>query len=147
MRKKSKSVKNFDSNFRNFAKIMKKTMDKANGLGLAAPQVGENIRMFIIIYEYNTPNQKTLYVVNPEILYHSEETFVDEEGCLSLPKKFEKIERWKRIKVKFQDLDGNEIIMDLEGLNAREFQHEFDHLDGILFIDRIKSFISQMNEV
>ncbi len=113
-----------------FIREMSETMYTEDGVGLAAPQVGISKRFFM----YDT-GEKLNVVVNPEILERSIETESGEEGCLSIPDVFEEVRRSTRIKVKYFERDGNEVIKILEGYEARVFQHEFDHLNGKLFID------------
>ncbi|MFA6305890.1 MAG: peptide deformylase [Candidatus Gracilibacteria bacterium] len=137
LRAKSKEVKKFDAALRRFVKNLKDTMMFKDGLGIAAPQVGKNIRVFIVAIDYNKKSEKILPMINPEILKKSEEMVEGEEGCLSLPNKFAKVMRCKEITVEFFDLDGVRQVLNLRGLNARVVQHENDHLDGILFLDRL----------
>ncbi|MEK7673093.1 MAG: peptide deformylase [Patescibacteria group bacterium] len=137
LRAMSTPVKKFDASLKKFAKDLKDAMVKAKGLGIAAPQVGQNIRVFITVLNYKTDQQVTVTMVNPEILEHGLETNIDEEGCLSLPAIYGKVERFNKVLVKFFDLDGNEQVFSLQGLNARVVQHENDHINGVLFIDRI----------
>ncbi len=111
---------------------MIETMYLEDGVGLAAPQVGLSLRMFVMDY-----GDGPIKVINPEIIEKSEEKVIDEEGCLSLPDVFAEVERAKWIKVRFQNERGEWQEMELEGYSARVFQHEYDHLDGILFIDRL----------
>jgi peptide deformylase len=138
LRQKSKEVRVFNSTLKNFANAMRVAMNKADGLGLAAPQVGENLRMVLVTLNYNSDNQMLVAMVNPVILSHNDEMALDEEGCLSLPGVFGKVPRYTQISMKFQDLDGTEIRLNLKGLNARVVQHETDHLDGVLFVDKMK---------
>lgn len=137
LRAKSKPVKKFDAELRKFVKDMKETMMFADGLGIAAPQVGKNIRAFIIVMDYNKKSEKIFAMINPEILEKSEEMEEGEEGCLSIPGKFAKVMRHKEITVEFFDLEGVRQILNLRNLNARVVQHENDHIDGILFVDRL----------
>lgn len=139
LRTKSEPVENFDSGLKKLIKKMREQMKKAKGLGLAAPQVGENIRVCVVVLNYDTPSEMIIPMVNPEILSHGEEEVLGEEGCLSLPGIYAKVERWGEISVEFCDVGGGKHILQLNGLNARVVQHEIDHLDGVLFIDRIKS--------
>src|SRR3989338_5122321 len=139
LRAVSQPVKKFDAGLKKFTKELKQAMFEANGLGIAAPQVGKNIRVFIVILNYKTENQIVLPMVNPEIISHGEGLTVAEEGCLSLPGIFGKVERYKTIKVEFFDLDGARHALKLNDLNARVVQHENDHLNGVLFIDRMKA--------
>lgn len=138
LRTVSEPVKKFDESLKKFAKDLKKTMIKAKGLGIAAPQVDKNIRVFIATLNYKTDSQVIVTMVNPEIVAHSKETEVGEEGCLSLPGKFGNVERFKRVTVEFFDPDGGGQMLELSGLNARVVQHETDHINGILFVDRMQ---------
>eukprot|EP00605_Chrysophyceae_sp_TOSAG23-4_P001199 GSChrysophyteH1.ASY1.ANO1.1308.1 assembled CDS len=106
------------------------------GIGLAAPQVGINERIMV----FNETGERDikeaeLVLCNPELISESEETWVDEEACLSFPKIFGSVRRAKQVVIQYQDLDGEHWEMELEDLPARIFLHEFDHLHGVLFID------------
>ena len=138
LRKKSVNVKKFDANLKKFVKNLRETMVKKDGLGLAAPQVGENIRAITVAMNYGGENKVIVAMVNPVISWHGEEILIAEEGCLSLPGIFKNVERFKELKVEFFTVEGERSILKLEGLNARVIQHEIDHLDGILFTDRVK---------
>lgn len=131
------SVKKFDNDLKKLVKDMKETMIKASGLGLAAPQVGVNTRIFVLILDYKKRDEKIIAMINPEILEHSLDTEIAEEGCLSVPNFFAKVERWRGVRVEFFDVEGTRQILDLSGLDAREVQHENDHLDGVLFVDKL----------
>ncbi|MEZ4087704.1 MAG: peptide deformylase [Candidatus Gracilibacteria bacterium] len=117
---------------------MEETMHDANGIGLAAPQVGVNDRVVVCFFNNGTDHELIVDMVNPEIVEMGEEMEVAEEGCLSLPGKFDKVARATELTVKFLDVKGNEHVLKLKGLNARIVQHEVDHLDGMLYIDRVK---------
>jgi peptide deformylase len=134
LRQKAKEVENPKS--REIASLvldMLETMEKNdNALGLAATQVGALVRLCIIKF-----NGKIYVLINPKIKSKSWKKEVKEEGCLSFPGKFIFIKRPKKITVEALDKNGNKIIIKAEGLLARAFFHEIDHLDGILFIDRI----------
>jgi peptide deformylase len=138
LRAVSTEVKTFNPELKSFAKQMKEAMIKAKGLGIAAPQVGKNIRIFIVTLNYGSENEMMIYMVNPKILSKSTETEVAEEGCLSLPGVYGNVERSIIVSVEFYNLDGARQEMELEGLNARVVQHENDHIDGILFTDKLK---------
>ncbi len=131
-------VEKFDAKLKKLALDMAETMVEAKGLGIAAPQVGVNARVCIVILGYNSKNPVTLQMVNPEIVELSSENALDEEGCLSLPKQFAKVERPKEIVVKFQDLKGVFKQLRLSDLDARVVLHEIDHLNGVLFIDLVE---------
>ncbi len=137
LRAKSQEIKNFDQGLKKFVKAMKAAMIKAKGLGIAAPQVGENIRVFLTTLGYDTEQERLVAMVNPKITYFSEEKVVAEEGCLSLPGTYGKVERSREIEVEFSDLEGSKQVLRLRDLDARVVQHELDHLDGVLFIDKL----------
>jgi len=118
------------------------TVGKASGIGLAAPQVGLAIRLFIVDLdpfkdEYPEYAGMRKVVINPEFLERSEETVVMEEGCLSVPDINEKVERSVKVKVKYYDENFVEHIEEHDDWMARVMQHEYDHIDAHLFIDRI----------
>lgn len=111
---------------------MLETMEHSgNALGLAAPQVGVSVKLCIIKLD-----RKTNILINPEITYKSWRKEDCEEGCLSFPGKFIPIKRHKKVTVKAQDKNGENIIIKANGLLARALQHEIDHLNGVLFIER-----------
>jgi len=112
-------------------KDMEKTMIKKDGIGLAAPQIGENIRLFVI----NTKDGAEFFI-NPKILKKSIIKEWGEEGCLSVPNIFGKVKRHKKLICQYTDASGKEKTITAQGLLARVIQHENDHLDGILFIDK-----------
>ncbi len=138
LRTKSAPIKRIDKSIKKLAQNMTETMDKANGMGLAAPQVGVNKRLVIVLLNYDTDHEMIMPLVNPKILSFSDEINVSEEGCLSLPGIYKPVKRSNHIRVKFMDLKGNQQILELDDMNARVVQHEIDHLDGILFVDRVE---------
>lgn len=138
LRKKAKPVEVFDENLHKLLDDMAETMYKAPGYGIAAPQVGESLSMVVIDDTAGKENNHLLEVINPEILEKSGE-ILEEEGCLSIPGEYAYVKRFAKVKVKCQDRHGNEMIIDGEGKLARILQHEIDHLDGALFIDRLPS--------
>ena len=131
-------VVKFDKDLKKLVKDMKKTMLSAEGLGLAAPQVDVNMRVFVLILDYKGESERVIEMVNPVILSHSDEVEVAEEGCLSLPGLYGKVERFLSVVVEFSDVSGTRQVLEVFGLDAREVQHENDHLDGKLFVDRVK---------
>ncbi|MDA1061023.1 MAG: peptide deformylase [bacterium] len=139
LRAKSVPVKHFDEGLKKFVLQMKKSMESAKGLGIAAPQVGKNIRVFWVVLNYDKKDQVAVAMVNPKIVSRSRDTEIGEEGCLSLPGVYGKVERFREITVEYFDLDEVRHSLTLEGLDARVVLHENDHIDGILFIDRIKA--------
>ena len=130
---KCQTITKFDNELRILIDDMFETMVKANGDGLAAPQVGIPVRLFVV----NSRNGEKRAYVNPQILETSIETDTEEEGCLSLPGVWHKVERSARVTVQAQDLEGKFFTVIAEGLHARALQHEYDHLNGTLFIDRL----------
>lgn len=126
------------------AQRLLKTVREASGMGLAAPQVGERVRLFIMASHPNSrypnaPLMQPTVIINPQILWQSDATEKNWEGCLSVPGLRGLVPRAKKIKIKYDDLHGNSQQVDFQGFLARIFQHEYDHLDGILFIDRVES--------
>lgn len=132
LRVQAKEVDSFDENLENTLAEMLSLMVGAEGMGLAAPQVGIPRRFFVARYGDNDYR-----IINPRITAQ-EGQVVDEEGCLSIPNQYGPVERWEWIRLAAQNVDGEKIEMEAEGLLARVFQHEIDHLDGCLFIDRMK---------
>ena len=116
---------------------MVEILKETGGVGLAAPQVGDSSRMFVV-----KQKEKYYAVVNPEITFMSEDMEEDWEECLSAPGYSGKVSRHKSIKIKYQTLDGKEKEDELKGFSARVMQHEYDHLDGIVYIDRLENLSS-----
>ncbi len=142
LRDKAQPVKEIDSKVKMLAEDMIQTMYESSGIGLAAPQVGVSLRIMIVTYGLDQENPVPRVMINPEIIDHSPETEVCEEGCLSVPEERANVVRWTKIKIRAQTLDGNIFEESLEGITARIFQHEYDHLEGILFVDRV-SFLKR----
>jgi len=130
LRKKCEEVKEITPEIKKLVEDMIETMKKEQGVGLAAPQVGVSKRVIIAETENGVKE-----FINPKILKKSKETEIMEEGCLSFPDLRLKIKRWKEVEIESLDGDGKKIKT--EGILARILQHEIDHLNGILFIDRI----------
>jgi peptide deformylase len=136
LRKKSKIIEKQDiqtKKFQGFIVDLIDTMHEKDGIGLASPQVGISQRVVII----NTKDG-ALALINPEIVKKSWTQETEEEGCLSVPNVFGLVKRPKSIKVKALDKDGQPMEFAAKGLFARVIQHELDHLDGVLFIDKMK---------
>ena len=132
LRKVSKKVEKIDNELNETLDEMIVTMRNAKGIGLAANQVGIDKRFFVLEIE-----DEIKKIINPEILEFSKELIEIEEGCLSLLGIYNKATRPRVIKVKYWNEKGEEVTEEMEDLWARAFQHELDHLDGILFIDKI----------
>ena len=136
LRKKTEVVKEFDKDLKQVFADMLETMYAFNGLGLAANQIG--ISKSMLVLDASTENQTILYTIaNPQIIEHSKEKTEFEEGCLSFPGINDKVSRPSFVKVKAQDQDGKDIIIEASGLLAIVLQHETDHLNGIVFTDRM----------
>ncbi len=129
---KAQKIKNpLNPKIQKLIKEMRKTMKENNGLGLAAPQVGQSIQLCIIETENNF-----FVLINPKITTHSKETEIAEEGCLSFPGKFLQVERFASVQVRYLDEQGTKQKLKASGLLSRALQHEIDHLNGIVFINR-----------
>jgi peptide deformylase len=138
LKRVSEPVREITDVIRELARDMCEVMYDEPGIGLAAPQVGEPLRLFVIDTEWSQEGgeRNPVVMINPEILSR-EGRITWEEGCLSVPDYTAEVERSARVVMRALDLDGGEIIEEAEGLRAVCLQHEYDHLDGILFIDRI----------
>lgn len=121
-----------------FIKNLIETMYTADGIGIAAPQIGKNIRICIIGKEAMLDKAKDLVLINPVWRRNGLRKIEEIEGCLSVPKKYGKVKRWKKIKVKALDELGSPLSFTASDFSARVIQHEVDHLDGVLFIDKAK---------
>lgn len=141
LRKKSKPITIFNDSIIDLFDDMQQTLDKQQGAGLSAVQIGVLKRMFII-YDGNTP----VRVVNPEIISSSGRCKTTAEGCLSVPGKWGDVERPNKVVVKYQDQNGNWIDNTFTGFTAKTFCHEYDHLEGILFIDRATNLFDTYEE-
>lgn len=140
LRKKARKVSRFDDHVRALAEDMAETMRGESGVGLAAPQVGVLERVIVIQTPENEeePGSGELYVVvNPKIVRASNDQEDGIEGCLSIPGYVGEVTRHRDITVKGQDVEGRKIRINAQGFLARAFQHEIDHLEGELFIDKL----------
>ncbi len=120
----------------NLVEDMRKTLDMAEGLGLAAPQVGESVRLFIATPDHLEELNGHVVFINPEIRPYGEME-KREEGCLSVPGIYEILSRPSRVELRAKDIHGNSFTLDVGGLAARLILHECDHLDGILFVEKL----------
>ncbi|UCC41147.1 MAG: peptide deformylase [Candidatus Aminicenantes bacterium] len=134
--KKAEKIKKITEEIEEFAQRMLQTMYAAPGLGLAAPQVGRSIQLITVDLSRGENNKNSIILANPEIINKEGEVLL-EEGCLSIPDIQEKVLRPARIVIKGIDPKGDEKIIEAEGLLARAFCHEIDHVNGTLFIDRL----------
>ena len=137
-------VADIDDDIRQTLDDMLETMYAAPGIGLAAPQVGLTTRMLVVDVSREDEQRQPLKVINPEIVWSSDDVNCYEEGCLSLPGHYAEVTRPARITVRFFDETGAEQRMDADGLLATCLQHEIDHLNGVLFIDHISALKRNM---
>lgn len=138
LRKKAVPITKFNDELKNLVNDMAETMYDAPGIGLAAPQIGESIKLIVVDITKEDEEKAFMALVNPEIV-EKEGTQLDEEGCLSVPELTSKVKRSKKITVKFQNLEGEEQELTTVDRFAVVLQHEIDHLHGILFIDHLSS--------
>ena len=137
LRSVSEPVKTIDREIKDLVADMFETMYDAPGIGLAAIQVGVPQRVVTMDLSKKEEQQEPRVLINPEILWRSDEKATYEEGCLSIPEFYEEVERPAQVRVKYLDLDGKEHHLEANGLLATCLQHEIDHLNGVLFIDHI----------
>ncbi len=133
----SQPVEKVDDELRALMDDMLETMYDAPGIGLAAIQIGVAKRVIVMDIAGPDDPKAPSYYVNPEIVWASEETAPYEEGCLSIPDIYDEVERPARVKLKYLNYQGEEVVEDAEGLFAVCIQHEMDHLEGVLFIDHL----------
>jgi peptide deformylase len=138
LREVAKEITEINEEIKKIAYSMIETMYCAKGIGLAATQVGIPIRLFVIDVEQLEEKPKPIIFINPVII-RMEGKEKSEEGCLSIPGQTAPVERATKIVVKYKNFEGEEIELEADGLLARAIQHENDHLDGKLFIDRLSS--------
>jgi peptide deformylase len=131
-------VTEFDDELRSLVDDMFESMYAAHGIGLAAPQIGIAKRLTVIDLSFKKNPEEKIVLINPEII-HKEGKQSEEEGCLSLPEIREKVSRSEKVRVRAQDAHGKWFEIDGDELLARAFQHEIDHLDGVLFIFRVSA--------
>ena len=146
LKQKAERVAKVDGELRKFLDDMLETMYVADGVGLAAPQVGVSKRIVVIdVSSAEEGAEKApIFLVNPEIVWHSDEKGCHFEGCLSVPEQRAEVERYVQVRVHYLDYEGKEQEILADGLLAIALQHEIDHLDGILYIDRISRLKRQM---
>jgi peptide deformylase len=138
LQKPTEPVTEFNDELRTLVDDMFESMYAAQGIGLAAPQIGVSKRITVIDLSFKKDPDDKIILINPEII-HKAGKQNEEEGCLSLPEIREKVSRAESVRVRAQDIEGKWFEIDGEELLARAFQHEIDHLDGILFIFRVSA--------
>ena len=136
LKRRSQEIEKIDENVRQLIQDMTETMYDANGVGLAACQVGVNKRIIVLDVSPMDPEQDFFALINPEILT-AEEEIDHEEGCLSVPDCQETIKRKQKVRVRGMSPEGNEIELEAQGILAIALQHEVDHLNGVLILDRM----------
>ena len=139
LRQNAKRISKVDNSIRTLAKKMLQSMYAAKGIGLAAPQIGINKELLVIDINFEDSAAEPLVLINPEITAYGTTLNSYEEGCLSIPGVYLDVIRPSTIKLKFRDEMGRPRKMKADGLLARCIQHEMDHLNGVLFVDRVTS--------
>jgi peptide deformylase len=140
----SKKIERVDADLRRFMADMLETMYAANGVGLAAIQVGVPKSVAVADLDPKGENSKPLYFVNPVIVWKSDEMVTHHEGCLSVPEIWDDVDRHQRIKIEYLDERGKKQEMEADGMLAIALQHEIDHIDGKLFIDHLSKLKRNM---
>lgn len=144
LRQKSLEIQVVDENIRKTLDDMLETMYDANGVGLAAPQVGLLQRMLVIDIAAKEEEKQPIKMVNPRMVWHSEEIQTCSEGCLSIPNQFAPVERFLSVRIEYLDENGQPQTLIANDFLAVAVQHEMDHLDGVIFIDHISPLRRKM---
>lgn len=147
LRQPAKRIAKVDDSVRQLAKEMLQTMYSANGIGLAAPQVAVNKQLLVVDCEPDNPANPPLILINPQITHFGPELCQVEEGCLSIPGVYLDVVRPKVIEVTFKDESGRPKKLKATGLLARVIQHEMDHLNGVMFVDRVANNLALTEEL
>lgn len=140
LRKVSKPIVEITDEIKEILNNLVETMQNVKGVGLAAPQIGIDKRMFVI----DVGDGNIRKVINPKIIELSDEIESNEEGCLSIPGVYKPVKRAKYIKIEYTDVNGKVVVEEATELLARAFQHEYDHLEAILFVDRVSPVAKRM---
>jgi peptide deformylase len=147
LRQPAKRIAKVDDSIRQLAREMLQTMYSSNGIGLAAPQVAVNKQLIVIDCEPDKPENPPLILINPQIIGYSPELCKAEEGCLSIPDVFLDVIRPQAIEVSYKDEQGKPRKLQANGLLARVIQHEMDHLNGVMFVDRVDNDLALNEEL
>jgi peptide deformylase len=147
LRQPAKRVNKVDDALRQTAREMLQTMYSSDGIGLAAPQVGIHKQLIVVDCEPENPAAPPLILVNPEIKKCGVELGKDQEGCLSVPGVYMDVERPATVEVSYKDENGRPCTIKADGMLARVIQHEMDHLNGVLFVDRITDSLTLTAEL
>jgi peptide deformylase len=144
LREEADEVRAFDEKLRALVRDMFETMYHAEGIGLAAPQIGVPARVIVLDLRREDHEDEPIALVNPRLVWKSPETSKQIEGCLSIPGLEEVVQRPTRVRVEAHDPEGNPRVLEASELLGRALQHEIDHLDGVLFLDRVSALKRRM---
>ena len=147
LRQPAKRIAKVDDKIRTTIKEMLQTMYSADGIGLAAPQVGINKQLIVIDCEPDNPDTAPLVFINPKITRSSSQLCTSDEGCLSIPGVYLEVERPEAVEVSYKDENGKPQKLQATELLARAIQHEMDHLNGVMFVDRVENEIALTQEL
>jgi peptide deformylase len=147
LRSPAKRIAKVDAEIRQLVRDMLQTMYSADGIGLAAPQVAVNKQLIVIDCEPDKPENLPLVLINPTIKKVSREVCVAQEGCLSIPGVYLDVTRPEAIEVSYKDENGRPRTITATGLLARAIQHEMDHLNGVMFVDRVENRLALTQEL
>ena len=144
LRTPGEEVEVFDEELQDLVRDMFETMYHAEGVGLAAPQIGLSKRVLVVDLRKEEQPESRVALVNPRLVWSSPETEKEYEGCLSIPGLEELVERPSSVRIEGRDPKGNEVVVEADEYFARALQHEIDHLDGVLFLDRVSALKRRM---
>jgi peptide deformylase len=147
LRQPAKRVAKVDQSIRQLAQEMLQTMYSADGIGLAAPQVGVNKQVIVIDCEPDNPDNKPLVLINPVIKRFGRGLCDAQEGCLSIPGVYLDVKRPEEVEVAYKDEQGRPQTLKAKGLLSRAIQHEMDHLNGVMFVDRVQNGLALTEEL
>ncbi|PSB14377.1 peptide deformylase [filamentous cyanobacterium CCP1] len=147
LRQPAKRISKVDDDIRKLARQMLQTMYSEDGIGLAAPQVGVHKQLIVVDCEPDEAATPAIVLINPVITKFSRDTCVIQEGCLSIPKVFLDVTRPEVIEVSYKDENGRPQKMTAKGLLSRVIQHEIDHLNGVMFVDRVDNTLAMNQEL
>ena len=147
LRQPAKRIAKVDDNIRQTVKEMLQTMYSADGIGLAAPQVGINKQLIVIDIALDNPDEPPLVLINPKVTKTDTKLCNSEEGCLSIPGVYLEVSRPETIEISYKNEQGKPCKLKADGLLSRAIQHEMDHLNGVMFVDRVENNIALNEEL